>query len=483
MAGPEAQYRLVEWLCRLQKPLLDTKNTLSIVDLSASLGVALEVSTLGTGSHGSVVLYTDTQGVFSRRTPPLPVSIALKVQEGEQGVENVGDYEIYVASLLSKMCRGSSLNVYQLSPHVVRVFGGMDAVWELPGHAKIVKRAMAMEPLRSPISSSTLKELLYEMRNSSEAWANGWMRLILFQVIYTLAVWGPRFRHNDLTPLNVVLNALPEERQKAGYAYALRLDKDSILYFHTAKERVMPFELKIIDFGYALDVASPEGWSLPKLSKESQRALGMDTSPSAYFDLYSFLHTTYALSGFLETLDSVDDEGRRVEQDIFPVSAPTPLNPDSHPEVKAFVEFMARYGVAKMPRVSQDQVERATGSRRLIRQWIPLAIQAKAEASDGKIEDDYGSPFTFFTPAQILQDPYFGPLRVDLEGFASMDLEGRFYAGLGAAWNPSLPTSVTPLIMACETPSTSSGRSEKCTALDGRVFDPSLSLPLEATIV
>lgn len=483
MGTPEAQLQLVEWLCALQGDLLKSPTPRSITDLSASKGVPLEVGTLGIGSHGSAILYTAPKGFGSE-----PTSVVLKIHEDEKGVDNLSDYEIYLSLLLSNLCRGTPLNLYQASPHVVRSFGGMDAVWNSKG-TKLVKRAMVMEPVTSPLDLSSLKDLLYEMRTSEEAWANGWMRMVLFQVIYTLALWGPRFRHNDLTPLNVVLQKLDEGRQKAGYAYALRLDETSILYFHTALHTVMPFEVKIIDFGMAMDLASPQGWSLPKLSKDAQRALGLETKPSSYFDLYSFLHTTYALSGFLPTLDALNDEGKLVEEPIFPSTAPKALDPRSNPEVKAFVDFMERYKIAKMPRVSAEQVAKATGAARLIRQWLPSTIQAKAEANNGTVVDDYGSTFEFFTPAQILQDPYFDPLRTDLKTFASQDLKGKFYASLGASWDPSLPTSPSSLIMACPPPSSSfksktnhGSKTNQCTSLDGQSFPSSLSLPLQASL-
>ena len=479
---PEAQLRLIEWMCFLQKELLGAKDVQPVTDLSAAKGVPLDVATLGIGSHGSAIRYTDVKGIFSSRSTPEPVSIVLKIHEDDDKIDNVPDYEIYVARLLSDLCRGSPLNVYQTSPHIVRVFGGMDAVWYVNGQ-KLVKRAMVMEPVTSPLDVSSLKDLLYAMRDSKEAWENGWMRLILFQVIYTLAVWGPRFRHNDLTPMNVVLQALSHKRQRAGYAYALRLDEESILYFHTAAKRVMPFEVKIIDFGMAMDLGSTQAWSLPKLSKEAQEMLGIEPKPSSYVDLYSFLHTTYALSGFLESLDSRDEEGNVVQEPIFSASDPKPLDPKTNPEVRAFIDFMERYKIASMPRVAPHKVAKATGAKRLIRQWLPSAIQAKAEApgSGGKVTDDYGSTFTFVTPAQILQDTYFAPLRVDFPAFASQDLEGKFYASLGASWDTSLGNAPSALIMAC--PSHTKPQRKECVSLDGRVFDSSLARPLQTSCV
>lgn len=484
----EAQLRLIEWMCFLQKELLASKEPLSVTDLSASKGVPLDVTTLGMGSHGSAIRYTDVKGMFSYSSStqkPTPVSIVLKIHEDDEKIDNVPDYEIYVAHLLSDLCRGSPLNVYQTSPHLVRVFGGMDAVWYNEKHQTLVKRAMVMEPVTSPLDVSSLKDLLFLMRTSKEAWEGGWMRLILFQVIYTLAVWGPRFRHNDLTPLNIVLQELSEHRQRAGYAYALRLDEESILYFHTATKRAMPFEVKIIDFGMAVDLGHPQEWAPPKLSKEAQHILGIEAKPSSYFDLYSFLHTTYALSGFLETLDTRDEEGKVVQEPIFSPGDPKPLDPKSNPEVQAFIDFMERYKVATMPRVSPDKVAKATGAARLIRQWLPSAIQAKAEASDGKVTDDYGSTFTFVTPAQILQDSYFDPFRVGIEAFASQDLEGKFYASLGASWDKSLMASPSALIMACPAKNQSQNKHQRqeCSSLDGRIFDSSLALPLQQSFV
>jgi len=165
---PEAQLRLIEWMCFLQKELLGAKDVQPVTDLSAAKGVPLDVATLGIGSHGSAIRYTDVKGIFSSRSTPEPVSIVLKIHEDDDKIDNVPDYEIYVARLLSDLCRGSPLNVYQTSPHIVRVFGGMDAVWYVNGQ-KLVKRAMVMEPVTSPLDVSSLKDLLYAMRDSKEA--------------------------------------------------------------------------------------------------------------------------------------------------------------------------------------------------------------------------------------------------------------------------------------------------------------------------
>ena len=477
MSVSESQQRLVEWLCLLQEDLKASSHPIKITDLSSSKGVPLEVVTLGVGTHGSAVLYRDTEGVFGKDAFGKPVSIVLKVHEDGATVDNVAEHEIYVGLLLSRLCRGSTLAIHQVSPHVVRIFGSMDAVWFEGGEGqtsrKLVRRAMVMEPIHSPFEAHNLKDLLYGMRQSGPAWKAGWIRVILLQVIYTLAVWGPRFRHNDLTPANIAIQALPEEVQKEGYAYALQLDEESIVYFYTNTTHVLPFEVKIIDFGMAMDLGSPHRYGLPKLNGQARKMLGIDLQPSSYFDLYSFLHTTYALSGFLPSLETVDVDGKPVKEAIFPPSAPAPLDPKDHPEVQAFIDFMERHKIAQMPRVSSDTVVSATGAKRLIRQWLPSAIQAKAEAGKGEAVDDYGKRFVFLTPAQILQDPYFDPLRVDGTSFAKVNIQNKFYAPLGASWNKTLAVNS---VAAC--PSTPSS-STLCTSLDGQAFDASLSQPLQ----
>jgi len=52
-----------------------------------------------------------------------------------------------------------------------------------------------------------------------------------------------------------------------------------------------------------------------------------------------------------------------------------------------------------------------------IRPWLPLDVQREAEDRDGKVRT--AAHFDFQTPSQLLQDPYFDPLRTDEATFGS----------------------------------------------------------------
>lgn len=402
----------------------------------------------GKGACGTVFMVTNTSQKYGKK---ITVSVMLKISNMyENGIH---EYEVNVGKMISKLCRGNVSNMHQISPHVVRIYGSI-RVPVCKTHIisdKTFKNILCMEPIFSPYDVSDVKGLLYEIRNNTHAWDSGWVRKILFQVLFTLAVWGGRYRHNDLTPLNVLLNRTERHVQLNGYGYALELDarcegegaesyKKNVLYF---KVDNIPFESKIIDFGMAMDLASHNTYEIPNMHDASRRILGIVKIPCIYYDTYSFLHTFYALSGYVSTLDSTDDRGNVVMLPIFQ-SDDTPVIPaDKHPEIAKFVQFMERLGVRTMPRITPEDSAKVTGEKRLIRQWIPEHIQKEAEISNGLVTNASGHIFQFLTPSQILQDSYFDPIRSDAETFRNHDPYMKSFARVGASWDVDVSCSKT----------------------------------------
>lgn len=399
---------------------------------------SIVITQTGKGACGTVLMVTSTT---KKGSNPYTVSVMLKI--GNMCEKGIHDYEVYVGTMLSNLCRGSVSNMHQITPHVVRVYGSI-RVPVRDNHnntAKTFQNVLCMEPLFSPFAVNDVKGLLYGIRNHAPAWNSGWVRKILFQVLYTLAVWGGRYRHNDLTPLNVLLNKTDRSVQLEGYEYALELDteytcdeanKNNVLYF---KVDAMPFEVKIIDFGMAMDLASHNTYKIPNLKDSSRKILGVAKIPCVYYDTYSFLHTFYALSGYVDAMDTTDEHGNVIMLPIFR-SEDTPVIPaDKHTEVAEFVQFMERLGVRNMPRITPEDSAKVTGEKRLIRQWIPEYIQREAELSNGLVKDANGHPFQFLTPSQILQDSYFDPIRSDAETFRNHDPCKKSFAPVGASWD------------------------------------------------
>lgn len=381
-----ARQAMLEWLCKVNEKIMRESKEMKLTDVSTSMGIPLSIKPIGEGQSSHCLLFEDVTAVFGPNPFGNPIGIVAKVCKMGKNICDVSDYEVIVGKEVTRLCLGGSSSQFCVSPHVIRVFGSMQTKF-----SSRPTKILLMEPLCPPSKDRSFEELLLSLRRHPRRWNEGWVRLILFQVLYTLSVIGPTIRHNDLSPSNVGLSRLTDHQMEKGFAYCLTLNAKDKLYFRVPKGLNMPFLPKLLDFGLAIDLSSGLEPRPFGLTPKGARALGIAKTPSRYFDVYFFLHTTLALA--------------------------SPFEHRSMKEVDDFLKFMERHSIATMPRVDEAVLKEIFKKDMPVRPWLPLDVQREAEDHDGKVRS--AAHFDFQTASQLLQDPYFDPLRTDEATFAS----------------------------------------------------------------
>jgi len=372
--------KLVAYLCHLNDIVMKSPG-LSLSLASQKEGLPLAFEPKGQGECGAVFTITDVDGKLGKDENGSNLSVAVKtcIHPGGGSI-NVNEYEIWMGKVLAAIAKGTT-------PHITQVYGGMTTRWVVEGGYQEEKvRVMLMEHIVPPVVSiRSFQDLLGDLEENETTWSEDFVRQILFQVIYTLAVIGPRFRHNDVKPDNILFQRFSKP---TSFAY-----KVGNVYYKT---KPMSFMAKLSDFGISIDTASS------KKGAPSQKKLGIVDKPSSYFDLYVFLQTTLA------------------------AAMPSSLNESSqsaNPQVAAFASFMERLKVKDVPTISKATLSKVIPAYRgLIIPWISSHIQKVAE----KTGTDPSTGFIFRTPIQVLEDPYFADMRITEAEFNSFSPRLKF---------------------------------------------------------
>lgn len=382
-----ARQAMLGWLCKVNERVMGESKEMKLTEVSASMGIPLSIRPIGEGQSSHCLIFEDVKGAFGPNAFRKPIGIVAKVCKLGKNLCDVSDYEVIVGKEVTRLCLGDSSSRFCVSPHVIRVFGSMETKF-----SSRPTKILLMEPLCPPSPElKSFEALLLSLRRDPRGWSEGWVRLVIFQVLYTLCVIGPTIRHNDLSPSNIGFSLLTYRQVENGFAYCLPLNSKDKLHFCTPRGLRMPFSPKLLDFGLAIDLSSDRQPRPFGLTQKGARALGIVKTPSRYFDVYFFLHTTLALA--------------------------SPFEHRGDKEVKDFLGFMERHSIGTMPRVDEATLKGIFKRDMPIRPWLPLDVQREAEDRDGKVRT--AAHFDFQTPSQLLQDPYFDPLRTDEATFGS----------------------------------------------------------------
>lgn len=365
----------------------------------------IHVRKLGRGNFGYCFLVEGEGG--------LKVVFKVAFEKGNI-VTNIDDREIKIGKQMSVMCLGSlRQRVPSASPFMIRVFGSVKTNFVTPlfwanaitsstfdGEQTSQHNCMFLEYVpnytfslvnekkRFNAAPKSVAELMNIFNHYPQSVCNhGFLRFILFQVMATISVFGRRFRHNDISTSNVMIT--PSEGKR--WAFQFKVDRRKSIYFRIPS---FPFELKIHDFGYTVDLNHGEELdreflkSVYKCGTEAaieqektkitnwRKKLGLESIPSLYYDPYLFLWWVYSTMG--KTTRSISGECEET------------------------AEFMSRLGLEHFPgkdgRLSSD-------------------MQNEAERENGLLSKE---GFQLYSAIEILQDEYFREYRITKKTFDSL---------------------------------------------------------------
>jgi len=379
----------------------------------------LKIVKLGAGNFGYCYLIEDITHKHK---------VVFKVAYEKGHVTDIDDREIKIGKQMSMMCLGPLRRKTPLaSPYMTRIYGSVRAQFVTPsfwraalasksfGGRSITKNnCMLLEYVpryifrvpkgeitvnkynnwelgpKSAVSSPRSVGEFFQMMDGNHALCgHDWIRYILFQVIATISVFGRRFRHNDISPSNVMIT--PAE--KTVWTFEFKVSKSRSVYFKIPHS--FPFQVKIHDFGLTVDLKHGEELdremlkgvykcgSREECEKEKHRitkwraSVGLESIYSQYYDPYLFLW--WANMGMQKNRGARD-------------------------ECEPFMSFMDRLGMGKFPGKEGR-----------------LTSQMQREA------DKAGSykGFRMYTAIEMLQDDYFSPYHCTKAEFERTPISQR----------------------------------------------------------
>ena len=379
---------------------------------------AISIIKLGAGNFGYCYLVRDVSNKFGG------ASVVFKVAYEKGAVTNIDTREIKIGKQMSMMCLGPVRRKTPLaSPYMIRVYGSVNTQFVTPHYwrairdktdfkarkttrntcmlleyvprfnFKVPRASIAInrygdwkESTQWAISSPRSGGEFFRMMDGNTALCNhGWISYILFQVLFTIAVFGRRFRHNDISPSNIMITPYEGPRR----AFEFRVSKGESLYFRVPFE--FNFQVKIHDFGYTVDLNHGEELDREMLKsvykcgdkaqceREKQKittwrkSIGLEAIYSQYYDPYLFLW--WANMGLSK------------------------MRVSSAGECVNFIHFMDRLGMDKFP----GKEGRLTSK---------MQIEADQTGS-------YNG-YRMFTALEMLQDEYFAPYRITMREFKEL---------------------------------------------------------------
>ena len=413
----------------LNKHGLETWESFSI-----KYGQEIAIRKIGAGNFGFCYMIHGIRGMFKDMRVVFKVAYIRKTF----AITDVDTREIRIGKQMSMMCLGSGRRKTPLaSPYIVRVYGSIDTQFVTPTFWKFMRENPVAQFMKERTTSHTCmllehiqkfvfkvprltitndmgwdlttdagwalgspracNELFHMVQNNPELCRKGWVIYILFQVLITIAIFGRRFRHNDIHTSNIMITPY----HGPPLAFEFKVSKQKSLYFKIPYH--FNFQVKIHDFGYTVDLT--RGYELDReilkniyscggdevqlkksrqMTIEWRKSFGLESIHSQYYDPYLFLW--WANEGLKKTRTA-------------PVGECAPFN-----------DFMDRLGMNRFPAIAKDKEGRLTSE-----------MQTEADATGSY------KGFEMFTAIEILQDEYFTPYRITQEEFKSLPSSQKIY--------------------------------------------------------
>lgn len=384
----------------------------------------LRIIKLGAGAFGYCYLVEDLSGKF--RGAKVVFKVAYDKESSK--LDDIDTREIKIGKQMSMMCLGPVRRKTPLaSPYMIRVYGSVQTQFVTQsywysilekkeyGGQKITKNTCMILEHVSKFTFKVPKEIItynkYKdwkvdgafaissprsggeffrmMDGNPSLCSNGWVQYVLFQALITIAVFGRRFRHNDISTSNVMIT--PYEGPQ--WAFEFKVSKSRALYFRIPI--AFNFQIKIHDFGYTVDLNHGEELDREmlksaykcgdKASCDKQRIkitkwreqIGLEAIHSQYYDPYLFLYWANAGLSHNQTFPG----------DCAP-----------------FHDFMDRLGMKKFP-----------------------GKEGRLSSEMQKEADQTGAykGFRMYTAIEMLQDSYFKPYHISKSEFERLPKSQR----------------------------------------------------------